>query len=128
MATPEYDIKSAFAQVAKCDFECEGGPLGNNTGWRWLRDKVESGPRYALGQWVHYCVQAEVSGVKISQWLRLCVVGIGMSSDTERQTYAYSLSTDPPQPCHYGSGVQFGGVAEKELHLAVPTAAPNEEA
>jgi hypothetical protein len=27
----------AIEQVEKCNFECEGGSLANNTGWRWIK-------------------------------------------------------------------------------------------
>ena len=39
----DYTIASAFAQVEKCDFECEGGPLANNSGWRWLKEQADKG-------------------------------------------------------------------------------------
>lgn len=125
MTKAEYTIASAIAQVEKCDFECEAGPLANNTGWRWLKAQAEAGPKFYLGQWVYHEVAADVVGVKISQWVRLCVVGIGMSSDTERRTWTYSLSTDPPDAYHYGSGVQFVGIDEKKLRETAPEEQPS---
>lgn len=111
----DYDNASAIAQIERCNFECEGGPLANNTAYRWLKEKLQSGPKFHLGQWVFLEVEAEVSGVKISNTVKLCVVGISMSSDTERLTWNYALSNDPPAPWHYGSGVQFRGVDERKL-------------
>jgi len=107
--------KAAIEQIEKCDFQCEGGPLANNVGWRWLKERMDRGPLYCLGQWVHHQVEGEVSGVKIAQTVKLCIVGIHMSSSSERRTWTYSLSTDPPDTYHYGSGVQFPGVAEEKL-------------
>lgn len=107
--------KAAIEQIEKCGFECEGGPLANNAGWRWLKNSLAGGPLYALGQAVMFNVEAEAAGVKISQPVKFCIVGIGMSSDSERRTWTYSLSTDPPAAYHYGSGVQFVGVDERKL-------------
>ncbi|MCX7585056.1 hypothetical protein [Phenylobacterium sp. 58.2.17] len=107
--------KAAIDQIEKCGFECEGGPLSNNVGWRWLKAHLDGGPLYCLGQSVNYTVAGEVSGVKISQVVKLCVVGISMSSSSERRTWTYALSTDPPSAYHYGSGVQFLGVPEESL-------------
>lgn len=107
--------KDALDQIDKCAFECEAGPLANNVGYIWLKGHMKGGPLYCLGQWVNYQVQAEVAGVKIEQRVKLCVVGITMSSDTERRTWKYALSTDPPHAYYHGSGVQFTGVAESKL-------------
>lgn len=118
MSEPSYTIATAFAQVEKCDFECEGGPLTNNAGWRWLKERVLGGPKFHMGEWVMFTVEAEVSGVKIAQAAKLCIVAIYMSSDTERRTWTYALSADPPDAYHHGSGVQFNGVSESKLsHL-----------
>lgn len=126
MAEPTYTVATALAEIEKCDFECEGGPLANNTGYLWLKDHLTKGPKFSLGQWVHHEVCAEVNGIKIANLVRLCVVAIAMSSDTDRRTWTYSLSTDPPQPNHYGSGVQFVGVAENKLQ-AEPGAEAGEQ-
>lgn len=111
----QYTIATAVEQIEKCAFECEGGPLTNNTGWRWLKEHLSSGPKFALDQPVLFNVEAEVAGVKIAQPVKMWVVGIAMASDPERLTWRYALSTDPPRPYHYGSGVQFNGVAENKL-------------
>ena len=107
--------KDALDQIDSCAFECEGGPLANNVGYRWLKGHMTGGPLYCLGQWVNYQVQAKVAGVKVAQTVKFCVVGITMSSDAERRIWNYALSTDPPQPYYHGSGVQFIGVAEGKL-------------
>lgn len=107
--------KDALDQIDKCAFECEAGSLANNAGYQWLKTHMARGPLYCLGQWVNYQVQAEVAGVKIVQTVKLCVVGITMSSDAERRTWLYALSTDPPSAYYHGSGAQFTGVAEDNL-------------
>ncbi|WP_374453786.1 hypothetical protein [Phenylobacterium sp.] len=112
--------KAAIEQIEKCAFECEGGPLANNVGWRWLKGQLSGGPLYCLGQWVLFEIEAEVAKIKIAQTLKFCIVGISMSSSAERRTWTYSLSTDPPEAYHYGSGVQFNGVAEAKLTPIVP--------
>jgi hypothetical protein len=119
--TKPYTVASALAQIEKCDFECEGGPLTHNTGYLWLKAHLEKGPKFSLGEWVIYQVEAETAGVKISQPVKFCVVSISMGSDSDRRTWSYSLSTDPPQPYHHGSGVQFIGVSEKALQAKEPT-------
>lgn len=115
-----YNVATAFAQIEKCAFECEGGPLANNTAYRWMREHIVRGPKFPLGQWVFYLVEADVSGVKVGQWVKLCVVGVSMASDTERQTWRYALSNDPPQPYHYGTAAQFTGIAEGLLFETDP--------
>jgi hypothetical protein len=115
MMAPAYTTKTALEQIDKCDFECEGGPLANNAAYRWLKEHFAGGPAFALGQWVQYEVPFETNGIKVSQKVRLCVVSISMSSDTERRTWTYSLSTDPPRPYHYGTPAQFVGVRENLL-------------
>lgn len=118
-----WDNHSAVGQVAKCQFECEGGPLANNAAWRWLKERIEDGPRYAMGQVVEMGVSGVVGGVTISQFCLFTVVGIHMSSDTARRTYTYSLSNDPPGPYHYGK-TNFTAIAEYALRLPeVPAAA-----
>ena len=119
-----HSTKAALDQIDKCGFECEGGALANNVGYRWIKAHLLGGPLYCLGQWVTYEVQGEVSGVKIAQQVKLCIVGICMSSSSERRTWTYSLSTDPPQAYHYGSGGQFSGVNEDKI---TPVAAPQHE-
>lgn len=123
MSAETYTIKTALEQIEKCDFECEGGPLANNTGWRWLKEHLTRGPKFHLGQWVYMDVTADANGVKLRQWVNLCVVGISMSSDTERRTWKYHLSSDPPSAYHYGAGVQFQAVDERSISETNPGAA-----
>lgn len=116
MSQETYTVASALAQIEKCDFECEGGPLANNTGWRWLKSHFEKGPKFSLGDWVWFDVTAEVAaGVRISQPVKLCVVAVYMGSDTAGLVWSYALSADPPGAYHYGSGVQFPSVPEAKL-------------
>ncbi len=121
--TEAYTVATALAQIEKCDFECEGGPLSNNTGWRWLTTHLQKGPKFALGEWVWHDVTAEVAaGVSISQPVKLCIVAIYMiymGSATDGRAWTYSLSSDPPDAYHHGSGVQFNSVAEAKLRPSV---------
>lgn len=114
-----WTLESAIKQIECCEFACDAGPLTNNAAFRWLKALLVMGPKFHLDQRVEYSVSAEVNGVKVSQVLSFWVVGISMSSDTERLTFSYSLSSDPPRPYHYGSGVQFLGVAEKDLSAVI---------
>lgn len=118
-----WDNYSAIDQITKCQFECEGGPLANNVAWRWLKERTDDGPRYAMGQVVEMDVGGVVGGVHISQVCRFTIVGIRMSSDDRRRTYSYALSDDPPFPWHYGK-TNFPDVDEKVLRLPTPEAAP----
>jgi hypothetical protein len=77
--------------------------------------KLTHQPTFALGDTVIHRVEADVGGVKIAQDVALVVVGLRLTSSSERHTFAYDLSTDPPQPYHYGSGVQFTAIPEEKL-------------
>lgn len=122
-----WNAATAIEQIEKCGFECEGGPLANNVAYRWLRKALlEVGPKFLPGQGVWFEVDATTNGVTLSQWVHFYIVGVSMSSDTERRLWTYSLSYDPPAPWHYGT-VHFVGVAESKLRLERP-APPSEEA
>lgn len=71
--------------------------------------------KFDVGEWVNYEVSAEVAGVRLAQTVKFCIVGVALSSNSERQTFTYDLSRDPPQAYHYGSGVQFTAVEEERL-------------
>jgi len=116
-----WDRDTALAQIEKCDFECEGGPLANNVAWRFLKDALVIGPKYLPGQGVWFEVVAEASGVSLSQWVHFYIVGVFMSSTPERRLWTYSLSYDPPAPRHYGT-THFNGIAEAKLRLEKPVA------
>lgn len=80
--------------------------------------KLSHQPKFKLGDTVFYEVTAEIGGVKVSQELAFTIVAVILNSGAERHTFQYSLSIDPPQPYHYGSGVQFLGVDEEKLRKA----------
>lgn len=121
-----WNVATAIEQIEKCGFECEGGPLANNVAYQWLRKALlEVGPKFLPGQGVWFEVTATAGDVALSQWVHFYIVGVAMSSDTERRLWTYSLSYDPPAPWHYGK-VHFTGVAESKLRLDRPT--PSEEA
>jgi hypothetical protein len=124
MSLAKYDARSVIEQIEKCNFECEGGPLANNTAYAYLKAHLSAGPKFLPGQWVFYEVKAEVAGIALQKWAKLCVVGVTMSSDTKRQTWTYALTADPPQAYHYGAGVQFNGVEEADLKAEAPQEAP----
>ncbi len=112
----KWDMRTALARIAACEFECEGGPLANNAAWAWLSRALSDGPRYGMGQVVDYEVAAEVSGVRVASVLPFTVVGIHMGSSTDKLTWSYDLSNDPPSPYHYGK-VTFQHVDEDALAL-----------
>jgi hypothetical protein len=114
-----WSMAAAFEQVAKCDFECEGGPLKNNDAWRFIVGAAKVGPEFWPGQGVWFEIQAEISGIKISKWAHFYIVGCSMGSDTEKRLWTYSLSSDPPSPYHYGT-VQFTNVRSEKLALEKP--------
>lgn len=117
--TKHWSVETALAQIEKCDFECEGGPLANNVAYRWLKAALDIGPKFLPGQGVWFEVEAEANGIKLAQWVHFYVVAITMSSDTERRLWTYSLSYDPPAPYHYGS-FQFARIAEVKLRAQRP--------
>jgi hypothetical protein len=115
-----WSMEAAIAQIQKCDFECEGGPLANNDGWRWLVAAAKVGPEFWPGQGVWFEVAAEAAGKKLAQWVHFYIVGCSMDSDTERRFWTYSLSYDPPAPWHYGA-VHFTRISGDRLRLEKPT-------
>lgn len=116
MDDKHWDRDSALEQIARCEFACEGGPLKNNVAWTWLRKALEIGPKYLPGQGVYFKVGADVAGVRLERWVHYYVVGVSMSSDTERRLWTYALSNDPPSAYHYGT-VHHRGVAERDMRL-----------
>lgn len=116
-----WDMYTAVEQIDWCKFENEAGPLANNVAWRWLKDRIDNGPRFAMGQVVEMDVGGEIGGVHISQVCKFTIVGIHMGSDDARLTYAYDLSDDPPFPWHYGK-TNFPAVDEKKLRLSAEKA------
>ena len=111
-----WDRDTALAQIEKCAFECEGGPLENNVAWTWLKKALEAGPKYLPGQGVFCLIETVKHGVKLSGRAHFYVVGVYMTSDTERRHWVYALSNDPPGPYHYGE-VQMTDVKESMLSL-----------
>ena len=118
-----WTMKTAMEQIKACQFECEAGPLTNNAAYQWLAQAAKNGPEFWPGQSVWFEVKAEAAGMTLSEWRRFWIVRCSMASDTERQIWRYSLSNDPPQPWHYGSGIQFYDVDAKNLRLEDPSAA-----
>ncbi len=111
-----WSVPMALDQIRKCDFECGGGPLANNVAWQWLEAAAKIGPEFWPGQGVWFVVEAAVSGIKLRKSVHFFIVGVSMSSDTERRLWHYSLSNDPPAPWHYGV-VQHVGVSADKLSL-----------
>ena len=114
-----WSIKTAIEQIEKCDFECEGGPLANNVGWKWLIAAAKVGPEFMPGQGVWFKIDATAAGKTFPQWVHFYVVGCALGADTERRYWTYSLSYDPPAPWHYGT-VHFSGISGDKLTLEKP--------
>ena len=113
-----WNVRTAFAQIEGCGFECEAGPLSNNDAWIWLK-KAADGPLYRLGDRVPHVLKAEVSGFELTRSVSLTIVAIKMSSDSDRRTWVYDLSSDPPDAYHYGSGVTVANVSERDVTRAL---------
>jgi len=109
----------AIKSLSECEYECVAGPLKNNTAFQFLTKQAEIGPRYYPGQGVWFEVAVEMSGIKLSKWVHFFVVGCFMSADSERRTWNYDISYDPPAPYHYGT-VHFAKVSESKLFLSRP--------
>ena len=109
----------AIKSLNSCEFECIAGPLKNNTAWQFLEKQAEVGPKFYPGQGVWFEVIGELSGIKLSKWVHFFVVGVFMAADSERRTWSYDLSYDPPAPYHYGT-VHFPKMAEGKLFLERP--------
>lgn len=118
-----YTVASAIAQIESCDFECEAGPLANNTGWQFLKATLNIGPEFWPGQGVWFEVEADAAGKKLTQWVHFYIVGCVMTSDTERRLWTYSLSYDPPAPWHYGK-THFTNIRGDRLRIEKPVEVP----
>lgn len=119
MPIPVYSMKAALEQIAKCDFECEGGPLKNNVAWRWLNETAKGGPEFFPGQRVWFEITASAAGKSLSQWVEFTIVGCRMDSDEDTQFWNYDLSYDPPGPWHFGT-THFTSVSAGKLRLEKP--------
>lgn len=117
-----WTMKSAIEQIEKCGFECEGGPLANNDAWRWLVAASKIGPEFWPGQGVFFEIEAEAAGKKLRQWMHFYIVGVHMTSDTERRYWLYDLSYDPPAPYHYGE-THFTRIRGDRLKIEKPALA-----
>mgnify|MGYP003436773306 CR=1 FL=1 len=115
-----YTVAEALAQIKSCQFECEGGPLANNTAWQFLEAALKVGPEFWPGQGVWFEVKAEAAGQVLKQWTFFFVVGCRMESDTDRRFWTYSLSYDPPGPWHYGE-TQLTKVHGSQLRTENPS-------
>lgn len=98
-----WSISSAFEQIEKCGYECEGGPLANNDAYVWLKEAHRVGPEFWPGQGVYFNVKATALGVDLCEWKHFYVVGCHMDSDSDKRFWTYDLSHDPPAPYHYGT-------------------------
>jgi len=114
-----WSIATALQQIDACGFSCEAGHLSNADAYVWLKAAAEVGPKFWPGQGVWYEVSASAGGVSLSKWSHYYIVGVHMGSDTERRTWSYWLSNDPPAPWHYGE-VNFTRVPEDKLRLEAP--------
>jgi len=115
-----YTVRGAVDQIEACAFECQAGPLANNTAWAWMKAALEKGPQFWPGQGVFYLVQAvSQGGVVLQEWRHFYIVGIHMDSDAERRLWLYDLSNDPPAPYHYGT-VQVARAKEADLRISRP--------
>lgn len=116
-----WNMQAALEQIAKCQYECEGGHLESNDAWRWLVAAAKVGPEFWPGQGVYYQVQAEAAGKTLKQWVHFFIVGCAMTSSDTKRYWTYSLSYDPPRPWHYGE-IHFKGVVGSQLSLTKPDA------
>jgi hypothetical protein len=113
-------VKDAVAQIEKCNFECEAGPMANNVGWQWVKACLEVGPEFWPGQSVWFLIDAKAAGKTLTQWVRFFIVGCHMNADTERRYWTYDLSYDPPAPWHYGE-THFRGIRGDKLFIEKPS-------
>lgn len=113
-----WNNRTAVQQVEQCGFECEAGSLALNDAWIWLK-KAADGPLYRLGDQVPHTLKAEVNGFELTRTVDLTIIGIKMSSDSERRTWVYDLASDPPDAYHYGSGVTAANIAERAITSAI---------
>jgi hypothetical protein len=73
-------------------------------------------PKFAIGDAVMFEVGAEVKGLILRQHFQFTVVGIHLSSDSDKRLICYDLSRDPTAAYHSGT-VDFRNVSEEDLLL-----------
>ena len=117
-----WTMKEAAAQVSLLNAECEAGPLAKSVAWQWLLSTIKNGPDLHIGQPVWLELHAEVHGVKLSQWAKFYVLSIHRTSSSEAVEFKYDLTSDLPEPYHYGKGPEIKGVSFAELKLKDPAA------
>lgn len=80
-----------------------------------IRLAKKSKQKFDLGQEVYFQVTAEVKGIKLASYEKFTIVEVSLSSDSEKLTYHYALSVDPPAPYYAGKGIQFDRIKEELL-------------
>ena len=112
MSEPVYTYYSALKQLEHCGFECEGGPLENNTAFQFLkRGKV---PEFLIGQMVFVEIEYkdEVLGQTLKQWERVTITGCMRQSNATDVYYDYCVAKKPCEP-YYAGGKVFRVTADK---------------
>ncbi len=116
-----WTIPTAIAQITKCDFECEGGPLANNDAWRWIVAMAEKGPEFWPGQSVWYEVKTEALGQQFSKWVRFSVYNVYATSDSARRYWEYSITDALPDAYYSGGKNVIHKLQAKQLRAQEPT-------
>ncbi len=114
-----WTLKTIVEQLEKCDFQCEAGPLKNNTAFMFLKDMTKVCPNLFPGQGVWKKVSATIDGKTLEGFNHYYIVECHRESDTERAFWVYSLSNDPCQPYHYGT-INLRDVPEQDILLENP--------
>lgn len=105
MSNPVYTYYSALKQLEHCGFECEGGPLENNTAFQFL--KCQEAPEFLVGQEVFIEIEYKNDqlGQTVKQWERATITGCMRQSDTTDVYYDYYVSQKPCQSYYAGGTV-----------------------
>jgi len=90
-----------------------------NDNFKQLSSIVEQGPAFYPGQRVLFRIVASTPAGPIAAWKEFTIVGVHMIGGNNAVEWLYSLSTDPPGPCHYGR-TQFTGIPENQLYTEIP--------
>lgn len=93
----EWTVASAFEQLEKCRYACEGGPLENNAAYRWLKDDlatktVKSALDALRPILIHHRLETFISG---KNGARVCRCGSSFSDSSGWVDHVIALRAPP---------------------------------
>lgn len=106
------NLKTSLEQMESCGFECEAGPLENNTGFSFIKEAAKTSPDYYIGQRVLYLMKTQSPiGVR-EEWIDAVITGARMTMGEYDYTFVYGLVHKLP---HQGIDSDFTNVGRGSI-------------